>query len=123
MNITTEPSDDPVPGDGPGPNTSVLSQDERSATFVLRVTNPDGGAFWIVFTDLPETAFGVIRDHPGAAVALGTHYDPQTEEFTFDPVEIEPQCDPFPVVLQDCFTNGSVNSAPPPHPEPRDRQR
>ena len=26
VNITTEPSDDPVPGDGPGPNTSVLSQ-------------------------------------------------------------------------------------------------
>ncbi len=82
---------DTTPGETTGANSRIVAQDERTVTFTLQVTNPEGGTYWIVFTDLPAADFGTIYDHTNAAVTVGTHYDP-TEVFTFDPVEIEPVC-------------------------------
>ncbi len=88
-----------------------MAQDERTVTFTLQVTNPEGGTYWIVFTDLPAADFGTIYDHTNAAVTVGTHYDP-TEVFTFDPVEIEPVCSSEPTTFDDCFTNGDPSEGP-----------
>jgi hypothetical protein len=88
--------DDPTLGESTGPNTEVVSQDERdNVTFVLQVEN-SGHTFWIVFTDRPDGGFGLIRDSQGAPIVLVTEdpdrqYDP-SGVYTFDPVQIEPSC-------------------------------
>jgi hypothetical protein len=114
---------DPVPG---GPETPpefdadvVASQDEVSdVTFVIRVTNPDGGIYYLVFTDLPAPEFGEIWDTlgtPGTGddelVNLIDQY-PSDTVFRFDPVEVEPVCDPSPAEFSDCFTNGNPSQGP-----------
>ena len=107
VNITSLGSD-PTPGESPGPNSQVVSQDERKdVTFTLQVTNPDGGTYWIVFTALPDPTFGrLLTGAPGtfAAVDLVTQYAPETG-YTFDPVQFEPLC-LFPHEFADCFTYG-----------------
>ena len=106
---------DPAPGVVTGPAASVVSEDERSdVTFTIRVTNPDGGTYYLVFTQLPDATFGVLyvgAAAPGNEVITGVQYASDTV-FVFDPVEIEPVCTPAADEFSECYTTGNPETGP-----------
>jgi hypothetical protein len=116
VNVTSLGASDPdVTGGTTGPHTSVVTEDEVGSlvTFVLQATNPDGSAFYLIFTDLPDPRVGTL--YVGASgtvlVDLVEHYAPTTV-FRFDPVEIEPVCSGSEPEFLDCYTNGNPSEGP-----------
>jgi hypothetical protein len=101
-----------------GPDTIVSSQDELTTIFTLQASNPGHTIFFII-TVLPDPTFGQLLVG-NAAVVENQQYAEDTE-FTFDPVQIEPDCDDVGedgLDFSDCFTYGNPENQGQPLPNP-----